>query len=128
MSGITLLSAGSTGLKTTSLPSTLSFSGTGGGYYVFAYYVANSNVTPTVRYGNPVGTLVNNSLPLTLGGFLNTTSNGLSVGSRLGLTPTGTYIINTLPVQSSYSNSDIQNNQSTTLGTGLIGFGLNVIK
>jgi hypothetical protein len=128
MSGITLLSAGSTGFKTTTLPSTLSFSGTGGGFYVWAYYVSNGGVTPTVRYGSNITTLINNSFQTTLGLFLNATSNGHGLGSRLGLTTVGTYVINTLPVQSSYSNSDIQNNQAGLLGTGQIGFGLSVIK
>ena len=127
MSGITLQSAGSTGYKTTALPSTLSFSGTGGGFYVWAYYVSNGGVTPTVRYGSNITTLVNNGFQTTLGLFLNATSNGHNLGSRLGLT-TGAYIINNLSVQSSYSNSDIQTNFSSGTGTGQIGFGLSVIK
>jgi hypothetical protein len=128
MSGITLQSAGSTGYKTTALPSTLSFSGTGGGFYVWAYYVSNGGVTPTVRYGSNIATLINNSFQITQGFFLNATSNGHGVASRLGLTALGTYIINNLSVQSSYSNSDIQTNFATTTGTGQIGFGLSVIK
>ena len=54
MSGITFDSSApaTTGTKTTILPSTLSFSGTGGGFYIFAVYISNSNVTPTVRYGS----------------------------------------------------------------------------
>jgi hypothetical protein len=128
MSGITLLSAGSTGYKTTTLPSTLSFSGTGGGYYVFAYYVANSNVTPTVRYGAPVITARNQSFPETVGYYFNAAGTNMLNCGRLGITTTGTLIINTLPVQSSYSNSDIQTNQATALGTGLMGLALNVIK
>jgi hypothetical protein len=127
MSGITLLSTGSTGYKTLTLPSTLSFSGTGGGYYVWAYYVSNSGVTPTVRYGQNIANLVNNGFQTTLGFFLNSLGTGHGLGSRLGLT-TGTYVINTLPVQSSYSNSDIQNNQANLAGSGQIGFGLSVIK
>jgi hypothetical protein len=128
MSGITLLSAGSTGFKTTTLPSTLSFSGTGGGYYVFAYYVSNGGVTPTVRYGNAIITARNQSFPETLGYFFNPSGTAMASSGRLGITTTGAIIINTLPVQSSYSNSDIQTNQATAQGTGLIGFGLNVIR
>lgn len=128
MSGITLQSAGSTGYKTTTLPSTLSFSGTGGGYYVFAYYVANSNVTPTVRYGGPVLTARNQSFAETLGYYFNAAGTGMSVGSRIGFTATNNYIINTLPVQPSYSNSDIQNNLNSGLGNSFIGFALNVIR
>jgi hypothetical protein len=128
MSGITLASTGGTGFRTTSLPTTLSFSGTGGGYYVWAYYVSNGGVTPTVRYGGPIVQVRNHSFTETLGYFPNTTNTILNNVSRLGISPQGTYIINTLAVQSSYSNSDIQTNQSTTNGNGLIGFGLNVIK
>jgi hypothetical protein len=128
MSGITLTSAGSTGVKTTVLPTTLSFSGTGGGFYVFAFYVSNGGVTPTVRYTAPSISARNQSFPETLGYYLNTTGTNLNNGSRVGMLPQNTYIINTLPVQSSYSNSDIQTNQNTTTGNGLIGFGLNVIK
>jgi hypothetical protein len=128
MSGITLQSAGSTGMKTTTLPSTLSFSGTGGGYYVFAYYVANSNVTPTVRYGAPVITSRNQSFAETLGFYFTAAGNAMVSAGRLNITTTSPLIINTLPVQSSYSNSDIQTNQATSPGTGFPGFGLNVIK
>jgi hypothetical protein len=127
MSGITLQSATSTGLKTTALPSTLSFSGTGGGFYVFAYYVSNANVTPTVRYGGPNAALPPNSFQLTLGYYTTINGLGISMGSRHSIS-TAPLIINTLPVQSSYSFSDIQNNQSTTAGAGPIGFALNVIR
>ena len=128
MSGITLLSAGSTGFKTTTLPSTLSFSGTGGGYYVFAYYVSNGGVTPTVRYGSPVSFARNQSFSETLGYYFNAAGNSMSSAGRLGMTTTGTLIINTLPVQSSYSNSDIQNNLNSGLGNSFVGFVLNVIR
>ena len=128
MSGITLLSAGSTGYKTTTLPSTLSFSGTGGGYYVFAYYIANSNLTPTVRYGAPVIIARNQSFVETLGYYFNATSTSMNVGSRIAFSASQPLIINTLPVQSSYSNSDIQNNLNSTLGTAFPGFALNVIR
>ena len=128
MSGITLQSTGSTGLKTTALPSTLSFSGTGGGFYVFAYYVSNSNVTPTVRYGAANNALPSNSFQATLGYYI--ASNGISTqtGARNGLSSTTSYIINTLAVQSSYSESDIQTNLSLNNGNGMMGFALNVIK
>ena len=51
MSGITLTtSPGSTALLSTTLPSTLSFSGTGGGYYYMVMKISNSGVTPTLRF------------------------------------------------------------------------------
>jgi hypothetical protein len=51
LSGISIPSSGSTGLRTVTLPSNLSFSGTGGGYYIYAFTIDNAGVTPTVRYG-----------------------------------------------------------------------------
>jgi hypothetical protein len=128
MSGITLQSTGSTGLKTTTLPSTLSFSGTGGGFYVFAYYVSNSNVTPTVRYGGANFAVPPNSFQSTLGYYIATNGISTQAGARNSLTATSSYIINTLPVQSSYSESDIQTNQSLSNGNGMMGFALNVIR
>jgi hypothetical protein len=128
MSGITLLSAGSTGMKTTTLPSTLSFTGTGGGYYVFGYYVSNASVTPTVRYAGPVVGARAQSFVETLGYYMNAAGTQMFFASRNAWTANGTLIINTLPVQSSYSNSDIQNNLSATTGTGMPGFALNVIR
>jgi hypothetical protein len=47
-SGITLTTT-TTGFRTTTLPSTLSFSGYGPGYYWWVYKYSNSGVTPTVR-------------------------------------------------------------------------------
>jgi hypothetical protein len=128
MSGITLQSAGSTGMKTTTLPSTLSFSGTGGGYYVFAFYVANSGVTPTVRYSQPVVGARAQSFIETLGYYMNSTGTQMFFASRNAYTASSTQIINTLPVQSSYSDSDIQNNLNSTTGNGFPGFALNVIR
>jgi hypothetical protein len=65
---------------------------------------------------------------LTLGYYFNAAGTTMASAGRLGMTTTGTLIINTLPVQSSYSNSDIQTNQATAQGTGLMGFALNVIR
>lgn len=50
MSGITLASTGSLGLRTTTLPSTLSFSGTGSVVYFMCVIISNAGVNPTVRY------------------------------------------------------------------------------
>ena len=126
MSGITLQSATSTGIKTTALPTTLSFSGTGGGYYIFGYYISNGGVTPTVRYGGPAITARNQSFAESLGYYFNVAGTSMIVGSRMNLT--ASLAINTLPVQSSYSFSDIQTNQSTSVTNQPIGFGLNVIR
>ena len=133
MSGITLESRAPsvTGVKTTTLPSTLSFSGTGGGYYVFAIYISNANVTPTVRYGavTKASTHVAGLGIDTLGLYQNTAGTLISPFTRVGGYTQGvSLIINTLPVQTSYSVSDITTNQNTTAGTVIPGFGLRVIQ
>lgn len=127
MSGITLTTTGSTGVKTTSLPSNLSFSGTGGGFYVYAYYISNSGVTQTVRLTTPSVPVRNQSFTETFGYYMNAANTSALIGNRvLSVSATATYVINTLPVQSSYSESDIINNLSTNTGQGF-GFGLRTI-
>jgi hypothetical protein len=128
MSGITLESATSTGVKTTTLPSTLSFSGTGGGYYIAAFYVSNSGTTPTVRYGSPNVSANNQSFAATLGFYLNSSGTGTNVGQRFPATVgTGQMSVLNLPFQQSYSTADITTNVSSTLSNALWGFGLNTI-
>lgn len=127
MSGISLPTTGATGVRTVTLPSTLSFSGTGGGYYVYAYYITNSGVTPTVRITTPSVGARNQAFAETLGYYMNAANTSAQLGSRMAsITPVNAFVINTLPVQSSYSQSDIINNLSTTLGLGY-GFGLRTI-
>jgi hypothetical protein len=129
MSGITLIS-NSTGIKTTTLPSTLSFSGTGAGWYVGAYVISNSNVTPNVRYNNTANLSRLSDFNAPVGFVLNAAGTAMNFGSRIlnNFQPGQPLIINNLSVQSSYSFSDIQTNLSATAGTNYIGFGLNVIR
>lgn len=131
MSGITLESRApsTTGLKTTTLPSTLSFSGTGGGWYVYAYYVSNANVTPTVRY-NQGQTLPQTGKPMeSLGFYTLVAGNAIFPLSRAGGFLSGTPVaINNLAVQPSYSVSDITTNWGVVASVPSIGFGLNVIR
>jgi hypothetical protein len=54
LSGITL-EVGSTGIKTTALPSTMSFSGFGSGIYFAVMKVSNSGVQPTIRFASDTG-------------------------------------------------------------------------
>jgi hypothetical protein len=127
LSGITLTSTGSTGVKTTTLPSTLSFSGTGGGYYVIAYYVSNGGVTPTVRYTNGNFNINNQSYAFHLGLYLNAAGTGTAVGQKYGTLGTAFNVLN-LPFQSSYSQSDITTNYVTTITTQPVwGVALNTI-
>ena len=113
MSGITMIS-NSTGIKTTSLPSTLSFSGTGGGFYIVAYYVSNGGSTPTVRYTNGSLTTNNQSYATSLGLYLNAAGTGSAIGQKYGNIGTSLNVLN-LPFQTSYSQSDITTNYTTTI-------------
>jgi hypothetical protein len=133
MSGITLesRSPSTTGVKKTLLPSTLSFSGTGGGWYVYAYYVSNASVTQTVRYGNPIlGVHLQAGVPTSpLGFYISSVGTTLSLASRSGgFASGGAVLINNLAVQPSYSESDITANWALGAGTPSLGFGLNVIR
>jgi len=128
-SGITL-TTNSTGVKTTSLPSTLSFSGYGPGYYWWMYKVSNAGLTPTVRVGSSA-----------LAGF----ATPLVMFAKLGYTllPAGTQIAASIksiaagsPViaysgltnfQTSYSSANVRT-FSTTVQPQVIGMALNTIK
>lgn len=129
MSGITFdsVAPSTTGVKTTILPSTLSFSGTGGGFYIVAYYVSNAGVTPTVRYSLPTITLYNQSYAFNLGLYLNQLNTGTIVGQKYGTIGSIQNVLN-LPFQTSYTQSDITNNIVTTITTQQVwGFGLKPI-
>jgi len=128
MSGVTLIS-NSTGLKTTTLPSTLSFSGNGGGFHIMAITITNGNVTPTVRYTTNNGfNSQNQSYATSLGLYLANAGNALNVGHKMAGVTNNIFVLNNLStLQSSYSTSDIINNISTTTINGGYGFGLNTI-
>jgi hypothetical protein len=130
MSGITLESRApsTTGVKTTLLPSTLSFSGTGGGFYIAALNVSNGGVTPTVRYGSGTLTLYNQSFAAGLGLFLSAVGTSTNIGSRAGsFTNTNSLLPLNLPFQTTYSETDIRSNLEN-LNSSFPGFGLNVIR
>lgn len=128
MSGITWTSTGGTGLKTTALPSTLSFSGTGGGFYVYCLYVQNAGVAPTVRYNGGVPTRNIGGYMENVGFVMNSAGNAILLGSRVGLTTAQTGCLLNLPPQVSYSQNDILVNQSSSQSVGMAGFALNVIR
>ena len=126
MSGVTMIS-NSTGIKTTSLPSTLSFSGTGGGFYIVAYYVSNASVTPTVRYTTGNLTTNNQSYATSLGLYLNAAGTGAQIGQKYGAIGNFLNVLN-LPFQTSYSQSDITTNYTTTItNQPMWGIALNTI-
>jgi hypothetical protein len=132
MSGITLesVSPNTTGIKTQSLPSTLSFSGTGGGWYIYSYYISNANVTPTVRYNTASLVAATTGKPVeSLGFYLSSLGTSVNAISRFVPFQTGVpALINNLSIQSSYSESDIVTNWSFAANTPSFGFALNVIK
>jgi len=127
-SGITL-TTNSTGVKTTSLPSTLSFSGYGPGYYWWMYKYSNAGVTPTVRPNSSAagftsaaimsaklgftviagGTVIQNPIKSIVGAGLVIAYSGLS------------------NFQTSYSSANVKT-FSTTVIPPNIGFALNTIK
>lgn len=128
MSGITLLSTGTTGVKTTTLPSTLSFSGTGGGWYVAAAYFANANVTPTVRYTQTTFPVMNQSYFMGPWFYLANTGQATFLGHRQQtITFQIGFPLNNLQFQTSYSEQDIVNNVGNPLSS-FPGFALNVMR
>jgi len=51
ISGLTITTTGSTGIKTVSFPSNISMSGTGAGPYFLVFKISNGGVQPTFRQG-----------------------------------------------------------------------------
>jgi hypothetical protein len=129
MSGITFdsFAPATTGVKTSLLPSTLSFSGTGGGFYIAAFYISNANVTPTVRYTNPIIAITNQSYAYNIGFYLTPAGTGLGIGQRFPTFGGQAAVLNNLQFQTSYSEADISTNISTTVAGAAIGFGLKTI-
>jgi hypothetical protein len=119
----------STGLKTTSFSSPLSFSGYGGGFYFMVWKLSNSGVTPTVRPSTiPTNSAYLNGLWATKIGFTLSTL-GTAIGSPLKagiaaqtITYSGLSTFNT-----TYSAGDVAT-YSTSVTTPIYGFALNTIK
>jgi hypothetical protein len=125
MSGITLASTGSTGLRTTSLPSTLSFSGTGAGLYFMCAIISNTNVTPTVRYTS-TSQIVNIIGLNNYGNYANTANTAIAgqQGNAAGTIIRQRLSIGSFPT--TFTQSDITGRQATTPQD--IGFVLNTIR
>jgi hypothetical protein len=129
MSGITLesVSPSTTGVKTTTLPSTLSFSGTGGGFYMAAFYVSNSGVTPTIRYGGGNITANNQSYAYNLGFYLTVAGTATNIGQRFPVGFGAAAGVLNLSFQPSYTSAEITSNVSSTISNSAWGFGLKPI-
>jgi hypothetical protein len=123
-SGITLTS-NSTGVKTTALPSTLSFSGTGGGFYVLATIMSNSGTTPTVKYGIANTGVMNQQF--SFGYYLNNAGTGTLLGHKFAAVSSFTYVTSKSAFQTGFTQSDISTTIQNFSNYGSMGFGLNVI-
>jgi len=127
MSGISL-TTNSIGLKTTVLPSTLSFSGYGGGYYILAYKLSNSGVNPTVQYF-ALATTQATQIPYDIGMIQQnpgTISANISYPSLYGTFGCMIYT-SASTFKQTYTSADLATGLSTFTGS-IFGFALNIIK
>lgn len=129
ISAITITTTGSTGIKTTTFASNLSFSGYGGGIYWLVYKVSNANVQPTVRYGNPQTNrlaLTNESVNAIYGMVSGFTANNLTT-SRYNGSGSQWYVFSGASTFDNPYSTNITTLQSTTANvTGSsLGFTLN---
>jgi len=83
--GGTITTTGSTGLKITTLPSSLSFSGQGSGLYWLCFITTNGGVTPTVKFkASRFQTQTNDFLRVLFGGFGSNSSENSYVNAQMG--------------------------------------------
>lgn len=125
-SGITL-TTNSTGVKTTALPSPLSFSGYGPGYYWMMMKISNAGVTPTVRYNTSTQALLSSAIPSAKLGFvINPAGTAATIPSK-GLSTNNIAYSGLTNFQTSFSTSDVRT-FSSTVTAPQYGFLLNTIK
>lgn len=130
MSGITLPSA-SLGVQTVTLPSTLSFSGNGGGgFYAYVLKYTNpGNVAPTVRYSIASMQVNNQSFAFSFGYVRNNAGTGMILGNRAQAVTGGqTYWFTGQQTPATITEADVASRFNTTIPTALPGFTLNTIK
>lgn len=123
------LTVNSTGIKTTTLSSNLSFSGYGGGIYWCVMKISNSGVTPTVRFSGIPGQFTNiiGWYSSQLGLQYNSASTAIintyrSFGATYGLVYSGLTTFN-----SSFTTGDVST-YSTTIAPPQWGWVLNTVK
>jgi len=127
-SGITLTS-NSTGVKTTSLPSTLSFSAYGPGIYFYVMKISNASVTPTVRYGAAVNNSIYSQISTLKNGYTLTTAGTSAQNSYKSLAGQASIVYSGLTnFQTSYSTTDVRTFSSTVTFNQPYGFVVNTIK
>lgn len=127
MSGMSL-PVSSTGFQSVATPSTLSFSGYGGGYFCYILTYRNGGVAPTVRYSTPVFTINNQSLGQTMGLVRNNANTGHQAGQRISTTTGQNAVWLTGDPLPSFTPADIISKINNTTTTNAFGFSLNVIK
>jgi hypothetical protein len=126
-SGITLSSAAPLGVKVTSLPSALSFSGYGPGYYFMMMKISNGGVTPTVRYNGSPQSLLSSGIPSAKLGFvINPAGTSSSLPSK-GVNTNNIAYSGLTNFQTSFSAADVRTFSSTVVAPQY-GFVLNTIK
>jgi hypothetical protein len=125
MSGITLESTGSLGKRVTTLPSTLSFSGTGAGLYFMCVKISNAGVTPTVRYTQTSTTQLVTGLS-NYGNYENTAGTAIAGSQGSGIVNLSRQRLTTANFPVTFTQSDISTRQSTSPQD--IGFVLNTIR
>ena len=127
-SGITLVS-NSTGVKTTSLPSTLSFSAYGPGIYFYLIKISNAGVTPTIRFTGAINNSFFGSVSILKNGYVLTpagTSAQVPYKSPAG--QTSIVYSGLTNFQTSYSTTDVKTYSSSVAIAQSYGFLINTIK
>lgn len=129
MSGITL-PVSPVGQQTVTLPSTLSFSGSGGGYYAYILkYTPAGSFNPTVRYNIALLTTNNQAFNIPLGIVRNNAGNGFNIGYRaVSYAGTVNYWLSNNTTPATFTEADIISRYNTTTLTNQLGFNLNIIK
>ena len=127
-SGITLNTSSAGTMQTTTLPSTLSFSAYGGGFFYYVVKITNSGVTPTIRYG--ASSSATATWPAFTGPILGLTIDrqGTNIGPGIGVNGfLPRYVLNTATsFQQTFTASDCGINGSVTPVNW--GFALKCIK
>jgi len=126
-SGITLTST-PVGIKTTTLPSTLSFSAYGPGYYFWVYKISNGGVTPTTRLGASANAMALVTPSAAKLGFTLTPAGTSVQLSTKGINNQTIIVYSGLTnFQTTYSTTDVKT-FSSTVSPAALGFALNTIK
>ena len=128
-SGITF-TTNSTGVKTTTLPSTLSFSGYGAGIYFFVWKIANAGVTPTVLPKQTVYPAAAFNTLVSYGAIGMTLSqSGVLIQSPFKINAAATSVTysSLSNFQTSYSTTDISS-PSTTVTSPVLGWALKTVR